>query len=222
MGESTLKFAICFLTCDRTEYTLRTLETLALHNDLSKHILIHGDDASEDQDGPDAARALGFKTLVQSRRNRRGVSGMTERIIAEARLAGVDAVLNLQNDWEFIRPIPFKDAEEFLTERTTYCMRLYGKMKSTTGQCGIHHGGREPRTVVQWQPHEKVGYEIGDIHWGHPPAITLIEEAVYLTKGAWKESVTRIRSGKITKLTVRPIENVVLHIGKERTAGFKA
>lgn len=217
-----MRIAITFLTCDRTEYTLRTLETLAAHNDLKQFELIHGDDASVDQAGPDVAHALGFHTRVRNYGKRRGVAAMTAALFACASELGADLVLNLQNDWECHRPIPLDDIEAIFTDPKVYCLRLYGAMKSTTGRCGLHHGGRQPRRIVEWQPHLLQGYEIGDIHWGHPPAVTRIDHAVKLTRGAPNERVSRERSGHITDLTARVIENVFWHIGRHRTPGFAA
>lgn len=228
-----MRIALTFLTCDRVDYTRRTLETLAAHNDLSRFVLLHGDDASVDDAGGELARRLGFETVVQTKalrqRGRRGVAAMTEELFEHASRRGCELVLNLQNDWECVRPIP-PEVWQFFVHPSIYCVRLYGAMKSTTGRCGIHHGGREPRKVVEWRPFEPnggrpkhaTGWEIGDIHWGHPPAVTRIRQAVSLTRDAVSEKISRVRSGKIYLQTVRPVENVFLHIGRERTPGFVA
>lgn len=225
-----MKIALTFLTCDRVPYSVRTLETLAAHNDLSRFILLHGDDASRDDAGGKLARSMGFHTAIQSGKVRAGVCSMTARLFRAAQLEGADFVLNLQNDWESARAIPLDDLEAIFEDERVYCTRLYGAMKSLTGRCGIHHGGREPRRVVDWVPYlppeydidSLSGYEVGEIHWGHPPAVTRIAEAIHLTKGAQRESISRKRSGKLTGLTVRTVQNVFLHIGRERTPGFVA
>lgn len=222
MDARPVRIAICLLTCDRTEYTQRTLQTLAAQNELGRFILLHGDDASQDQAGPDLARAMGFETVVQSRKRRRGVAAMTADLIAAAQRVGAKFVLNLQNDWESKRPVPLSDAAAIFADPQVYCLRMYGAFKSAHGRAGIHHGGREPLKVVRWAPHVMAGYEVGDIHWGHPPAITRIGHAVKLTAGARCERETRQRSGRITDLTVRVIDNVFSHIGRERTPDFAA
>jgi hypothetical protein len=216
-----VKIAITFLTCDRVEYTRRTLETLAAHNDLSQFILLHGDDASTDDAGGKLARSIGFMTIAQSRSKRAGVCKMTADLFAAAKSYGADFVINLQNDWESWRPIPVGDFETIFADPQVYCLRLYGAMKSVSGRCGLHHGGREPRKLVEWRELSP-GYQIGDIHWGHPPAVTRIGHAIKLTRGAIRESVSRKRSGQLTDLTVRVVENVFGHIGRERTPGFVA
>lgn len=216
-----MRIAITLLTCDRVGYTVRTLETLAAHNDLSRFVLLHGDDASTDDAGGKLARSMGFQTAVQSRK-RVGVCKMTERLFHAAQASGADVVLNLQNDWECLRPIPVETIAELLVDENVYCARLYGAMKSPTGRCGIHHGGRDPRRVVEWVPAPVPGWEIGDIHWGHPPAVTRIADAIKLTQNVLRESQSRKRSGRITRLTVRPVANVFSHIGRERTPGFVA
>lgn len=218
MGTSAL-IALCFLTCDRTDYTIKTLDTLTEFNDLSQFILLHGDDGSIDPVGPRYARQKGFETVVQTKRV--GVSRATERLIAEAARRNAEIVINLQNDWTCHRAIPVTDLETIFDDSDVYCVRLYGQFKSWKGRCGIHHGGREPRRVVQWEPYLP-GYEIGEIHWGHPPAATRTDFAVQLTKGATGESDSRMRSGKLKEKTVRVVENVFRHFGVERTPGFQA
>lgn len=218
-----MKIALTFLTCERADYSRRTLETLAEHNDLSQFILLHGDDGSRDDAGGKLARSMGFHTAIQTTKgSHAGVCSMTARLFRAAEREGATHVLNLQNDWESWRPIPVADIVTIFSDPRVYYMRLFGAMKSRTGRCGIHHGGREPRRVVEWQPYTLPGYEVAEIHWGHPPAVTRIKEAIGLTNGAQRESVSRKRSGKLTDLTVRVVENVFGHIGRERTPGFVA
>lgn len=216
-----MRFAITLLTCDRYDYTQRTLDTLLAHNRLDGIVLLHGDDASTDARVPALARAAGFDTVLRPKA-RRGVAAMTEALIAAAARLPVGAVLNLQNDWECVRPIPWDELEWLFGHPEIYCVRLYGAMKSKTGRAGIHHGGRTPLTVVQWRAAALAGYEVAEIHWGHPPAVTRIARAVELTRGARTESDSRVRSGRMIELTARTVDNVFLHIGRERTVGFKA
>lgn len=215
------KIAITFLTCDRTEFTLKTLQTLKQFNDLSKFILIHADDSSLDSTGSDFARLLGFKTIQHQCHLRRGVAAMTELLFKKAAQEGADLILNLQNDWQCMRQLSLDDVDEIFDDKSVYCMRLYGRLKSHHGRCGIHHGGRQPLKIVEWAKY-KDGYEIGDIHWGHPPSITRVDHALKLVSGASCESESRARSGKITDMTVRVVDNVFNHIGTERTKGFKS
>lgn len=220
-----MKIAITLLTCGRLDYTRRTLESLRQHNPslADDFILLHGDDVStpaERLESIDLAEAAGFHSAVVPKRQA-GIAKMTEDLFAEAAKRGCDAVLNLQNDWVSLRPIPKAEISSILDDQTVYCIRMYGAYKSAHGRCGIHHGGRNPREVVEWMPYQD-GYEVGDIHWGHPPAVTRIEDAIALTRGASCESDSRMRSGKITRLTARVINNVFNHIGSERTPGFKS
>lgn len=218
-----MRIALTFLTCDRVPYSFQTLNTLLEHNPsiADNFILLHGDDASKDDAGGELARMYGFKTVVQNTKTRRGVARMTADLFQAAAEAGADTILNLQNDWECKRPLALADFSRILDDERVYCIRMYGVFKSAHGRCGIHHGGREPRRVVEWQPYAP-GYEAAEIHWGHPPAITRIEEALFLTKGAAVESQSCRRSGTLTKLTVRPTgPNFFSHIGRERTPEFK-
>jgi hypothetical protein len=64
--------------------------------------------------------------------------------------------------------------------------------------------------------------EIGDIHWSAPPAVTRIDEAVWLHKGVRAESGSIQRSGEIQHKVARVMENVIWHIGEaRRTPEFK-
>jgi len=184
--------------------------------------LLHADDASTDPEVVEIANVAGFNTIFQSTK-RRGVAYMTERLIEAAALLGADAVLNLQNDWECVRPIPWADIERLLGNPFVYCVRLYGAWKSRTGRCGQRHAGHAARELVQWSPVvDTPQYELGSIHWGHPPAVTKIAEAVELTRNAATESESRRRSGRLDLLTARTVDNVFFHIGRERTEDFRA
>lgn len=222
-----MKIAITLLTCGRTDYTRRTLSTLCRYNPnlADDFVLLHGDDHAPLADATESrklAKMAGFETVL-SPSLQYGVARMTELLFQEAQKRGCDAVLNLQNDWESLRPIPFSEVAKILSSEEIYNVRMYGALKSHHGKCGIHHGGRAPRQVVEWAPHSTVGgYEVGDIHWGHPPAVTRMADAVALTRGAGSESVSRIRSGEITRLTARVVSNVFNHIGQNRTPRFRA
>jgi hypothetical protein len=222
-----MKIAITFLTCGRAEYTARTLESLCHHNpDLKDNsILIHGDDFSAEGRSTNClmAEQAGFQSILLPKKQQ-GVAKMTAQLFEIAANQGADSILNLQNDWESSRAIPFGEITDILSSRQDiYCVRLYGAWKSHTGRCGIHHGGREPRQVVEWSSNGvPAGYEVGDIHWGHPPSVTRIREAMRLTQGMDTESQSRSLSGKLTALTARTIDNVFWHIGRERTPGFHA
>lgn len=222
-----MKIAITLLTCGRADYTARTVDTLLQHNpDLAtRAVLLHGDDhgpAAQANKNFAIAREAGFATIL-SPEKQLGVARMTEELFRVAAERRVDAVLNLQNDWISERPIPWDDLDQLLSHPNIYNVRLYGEFKSWSGRCGIHHGGRSPREVVSWTPDSALpAYEVGDIHWGHPPAVTRIADAVALTKDAKSESESRRRSGDIRLLTARTIQNVMRHIGTERTPRFRA
>lgn len=221
-----MKIAITLLTCGRVDYTRRTLATLCLHNPglRDEFVLLHGDDRASLADAEAntaAARAAGFETVLAPSL-RYGVARMTELLFLEAQRRGADAVLNLQNDWESRRPLPRAEIEQLLAG-DAYAVRLYGAMKGPGSPSGIHHGGRTPRQVAEWTPHATLpGVELADIHWGHPPAVTRIEQAIALTRAAPSEAASRRRSGEITQLTARFTDNVMSHIGEHRTTGFRA
>lgn len=221
-----MKIAITLLTCGRTDYTRRTLSTLCRQNPnlADDFVLLHGDDHASLADATESrklAKMAGFETVL-SPSLQYGVARMTELLFQEAEKRGCEAVLNLQNDWESLRPIPVNVIPRLLEDRGIYTFRLYGKYKSPGKACGIHHGGREPREVVQWTPDLHIpGIETGEIHWGHPPAVTRMAEAMDMVRGAGSESVSRRRSGALKLLTARVTDNIFSHIGEHRTARFR-
>jgi hypothetical protein len=56
-----VKIAIGLMTADRPEYTRRTLESFAAHNDLGRFTLLHADDGSETVENSVLARKYGFE-----------------------------------------------------------------------------------------------------------------------------------------------------------------
>lgn len=210
------KIAICLLTCNRPEITRRTVETMKNHIDLSKFILLHGDDNSNTYENHVIARKAGFKTVVQTQK-RSGVSVMWQNLIKSAKKAGADWVLMQENDWEWDRPLRIGELRDILTDNDIYYIRLFGENKERDGSscCKTHLGKGK---VADWVFY-KDGWEMGDIHWGYPPNLTRIKEALFLSN-VNKESDAQRLSGKINKLCVRSKRNFVYHIGETRTEGF--
>jgi hypothetical protein len=212
--------ALLLLTCDRPDETKRTIDSLLKHVDLSRFILLHGDDASMTNKNCKEAWRAGFKTVVRPSK-RQGVSKMWQQLIEKAAGLGVDWIITQENDWEWVKDFPFDVFEEAQAREDIYYVRFFGEYKEQGCRrpCGVTHSGK--RITPVWQPFRQ-GWQIGDIHWGFPGNATRIEEAVFLTKGITRENDCRERSGKINKLCVRPIENYLYHIGEHRTGGFRA
>lgn len=217
-----MRVAICLLTCERFDYTRRTVESLAAHNDLSQFVLLHGDDASEDRRNIEIAELHGF-ARVETGARRLGVMEMQRRLADEAMCRGCDWTIILQNDWESARAIPL-DLLAWLHEtENVYCIRLYGALKERGGRpAGDLHKGKGGRKAG-WAPLEGAPepIEVGDIHWGSPPCATRTGVLAMLLHGCARERDARDRSGRINALTVRVTDNVFWHFGSERTPEFK-
>lgn len=214
-----MKIALCLLTCDRPELTARTVKSMQEHLPLEMFELFHGDDCSVSARNETIALEAGFRTVVKTN-SRAGVSAMWRSLIERARKRKVDAVLMMENDWEWVRTLRFEEICDILEDPEVYYIRFFGVNKERGGRpCGSTHaakGFKDPN----WRPY-RAGWEIGDIHWGYPPNVTRLPEAVLLSKGT-SESQCRTFSGHLSKLCVRPLENYVFHIGEDRTKGFRA
>lgn len=218
--DTKLNVALLLLTCEREDKTRRTVDSLLQHVDLSRFILLHGDDASVSNKNCKEAWRAGFKTVVRPTL-RRGVCNMWESLIEKAAALGVDWIITQENDWEWCKPFPFDVLEQAMADPDIYYMRFFGRFKeaNNTRPCGVKHSGR-PGFIPQWTPYID-GWEKGEIHWGFPANATRIKEARFLTKGIRREDDSRKRSGQIKKLCIRPHDNFINHIGDLRTPGFK-
>lgn len=216
-----MRVALGLITCERYEYTKRTLETFAEHNDLSRFMLLHGDDASVDDRVIPLVQSYGFKTIHYD--ERRGVMA-TQRLVAdEALLYDCDWTLLLQNDWESVRAFPWDLFEWIAGDPTVYCLRMYGAQKDRGARVtGNQHKGKDGADAG-WQSYNGMcePAEIGSIHWGSPPAVTKTTLLWWLLEDAKRESDCRVKSGGLDLMTVRPVQNVMYHFGEERTPEFK-
>jgi hypothetical protein len=207
--------AIGLLTCNREDYTQRTLETLALHNDLSRFILVHADDGSETCENMDIASDFGFRESFRAHR-REGQFAMLKCLLAMAQRKQADWFLYLENDWEWVRPFPWEVMSLLAPDE---CMRLYGAQKGREGpriDTGAHLMGT--RILIDWRPRSD-GWEAAYAHWAGPPSVIATKRlAAYVDiEPSFKEV-----SNTLWPMTWRPTENVCWHIGQQQTASFKA
>ena len=222
--------AVCLLTCGRLDYTRRTLESFSAQNPDARErfILLHADDASDQPTVMrDLAAAHGFETVV-SHGTRRGASALRAAVVSVAAARGAEWVLLLENDWEWARPFPWALFDYLCATRPdVYCLRLFGTHKGRDQRwpCFAVHLGRSRRAVT-WAP--LVGSpepaEVATIHWGAPPMVTRLAEAVQLCTApppnvppSSSDLAAIQASGKLTALVARVRANVVYHIGVEPT-----
>lgn len=237
---------VVLLSCDRLEYTKRTITSFLGHNGeetlAGEFRLWHCDDASTDTRVRKAASAAGFVPLIYTDQ-RVGVTEMIRRAARKLEHAGSEWLLLLENDWETVRPLPLMAWRDAVESYDVWAMRLYGAFKERDERCPAapRHRGRSGADP-QWRPafatktieptsaddkytganHGKTGeeYEVGHIHWGNPPSIARVDLVAWLHKNARREKDAIVKSGEIENPVARVVSNVVYHIGFERTAGF--
>ena len=207
-----MRVAIALTTCDRPAYTERTLLSLQRHNDLSRFVLLQGDDASQDSRNADMGRVMGFE-LVHAPTERQGHMAALRALVREAHARGCDFYLALQNDQEWVRPFPW----EIFGIPGWECCRLYGAMKMRSGPravTGTHIMGTD--RPIDWRP-VVLGYELAaEAHWSPQPCVTKTEALL---------DHVHLPTAKAVALAYRPatlrtVENVTFHIGADGTPGF--
>lgn len=195
--------AVCLLTCDRSDYTETTLRTFSEYNDKAGLTLLHADDGSRDERNLVLAASHGFETVFKSAQREGGVTAL-RAMWNDAVRRGCSRILHMENDFEWVGSIP--DIE-------WPCVRLYGPMKGRGELFGlaakINLVTREP---VVWEPHCE-GWERGQTHFGGPPSI--IETQLLMPAVAKAQTLKQI--GLFTVDTLRPLENIVWHIGAVTT-----
>lgn len=211
--------ALLLLTCDRPEYTRRTVESLKRYVDLTQFALYHGDDCSSTDENSKVAADAGFQTVLSTTK-RIGVGSMWSKLIKYAHEKNHDWIVLQENDWEWVRKFPFSALSHARLRDDVYCLRLYGVYKEDgKRKCGESHAGKDNKDP-QWSSACN-GWEVGDIHFGFPPNIIKTSVARYLTSGITSEREARLKSGSVDLLTMRPYQNFVYHFGEERTPEFK-
>lgn len=202
--------AVVLLTCGRYAYTRTTLESFTRCNpDRSRFVLLHGDDASEDSELSALVQAHGFRTVVQHD-ERLGNAALRSALIRHATKCA-EWTLVLENDIQSLRPFPWPLFDFVQQCPDVSCLRLYGAYKDQAKRqpCLTTHK-REGHTPVLWGPckHAPEPAQIGRIHWSAQPSVTRSQALWTLHR----------RGTEPPGLTVRVKQNVMAHIGVERTA----
>jgi hypothetical protein len=205
-----MKIAVALLTCDRVDYTARTLQSFrACNPDVSRFVLLHGDDGSVSDENHALARAHGFQTVVQAR-SRMGWR-VTRPALLETAAYLSPWILLLENDIESVRPFPWTLFDFVRKHPQIYCLRLYGRFKDAakTELCLSTHK-REGHTPVEWRPlrNGPEMSQVGRIHWSAQPCVTRSRELLSLHRTGHEP----------TGYTARVKKNVMSHFGSQRTA----
>lgn len=220
-----MTIAICLITSNRTDCTRRTLTSLRRHllcQDAPEPLLLlHGDDASDAEEGVfDLAAGFGFET-VHASKSRVGGHRNRRAVVGEAVHRGAKRVLMLENDWEWVRPFPWALYEHAFSLPDVFCLRLYGQFKERGRRpCDTRDAGT--RQAVDWTPLTGAPEpaEVGQIHWAAPPSVADASVVMRVLQDTDKPGQARRLSSVLGSRTVRPVNNVVYHIGAERTPGF--
>jgi SAM-dependent methyltransferase len=226
--------AVGLLTCDRADYTARTLRSFSAQNPDAREsfILLHGDDASVEPTNTTLAHEHGFETVGATHSKRLGARLLRTDVVRAAADRGADWILLLENDWDWVRPFPWALFRYVTTTQpNVYTLRLYGQYKERNNKCRCMtvHAGRGRRPVT-WQPLTGApeAAEIAAIHWGAPPAVTRLAEALELhrdpgpTGGSLSSDAFEMQiSGQIAGLVARVVNNVVYHIGDQPTVALR-
>ena len=200
--------AVALLTCDRVDYTRRTLESFARHNDMSRFVLLHADDGSTDSRNIHLAQSYGFRTVVKHE-TRRGWLVTRMRLLRRAAKVA-PWILNLENDIETAREFPWALFKYAAKDPGITCLRLYGRWKDRErlDACLTRH--KSTGAPVHWRPFRGApeASQIGLIHWSAQPSVTRSDDVI---------SCHRLGAPPMGGYTVRVKKNVTYHIGVERT-----
>lgn len=209
-----MKLAVCLLTADRPDYTADTVASFVEKADEPGFIRLHADDGSERRDNIQIAAAGDFET-VYATTNRRGPITALKCMWTKAASLGATHILHLENDIEFVSPLPRFDIE---------CVRLYGEHKARSGprmQTGPNIiGTKEP--IVWTEAFDTINgnkWFRGFAHWAGMPSIT---ETELLLRGVMHAECIKDICFALPRLeSLRPMRNLTWHVGDKRTPGAK-
>jgi hypothetical protein len=220
------RVALGLITCERYDLTQATLTTFAGFNYAATFgAKLQADDASQDHRNVNLGMSYGYEPIYRPK-ERGGVIAATRAIVEEAYKRGFPWVLWLQNDFESARALPVELFNQVNGDSEVWALRLWGTYKAAKKgardrACPEHIG--RGRQIVDWKPYpSSEPAEIGIAHYGAPPTFYRTDPLIWLLRKSEDEKEAMRLSGIIDRSTVRVVDNVVWHIGTERTPGFKA
>lgn len=217
-----MKVAVLLTTRCREDMTAETLRTFAEHHKLSRFLLLHGDDASPTRENKRLAAQYGFETVYDPERQL-GHMASFRALMHVAMSERSEWVLNLENDWQWVRPTPSwaHEAMEGGDWPDVDCIRLYGAAKARSGPrapTGANLMGAD-RPIAWRACWDGVEYA-PECHFAGPPSYIRTD-----VLWPWvRELPTFKEVGKVLHMpTLRPVENCVWHLGdtvEKSTPGF--
>jgi|GEM_PF-4823025 len=206
-----MKIAVALLTCDRYDYTVKTVESLKRHNDISDWPLFYADDASQDARVRPYVESQGFRPLLLNDGERMGCTPISDGLLrAVLREVGSGwLVLYLQNDWKCIRPIPLGTVEAWFADPTHMALRMW-------------HPHRYLRRIKRhrWPIRNYAGERIVEFctsAW--PVQLTRLEWFAATARGAKREHTLHLRANKRwpDTRTGMMLNQVFSHLGVQKT-----
>lgn len=219
------RLAVVLQTSNRSEYTEKTASSFRKYvPDCQKlpfktHLLWAGD-GEKDQENQRICKNYGFHTLYNGETEAVGPFKSRERIIRMLDIVNPHLILIIENDFEWVRELPWDDINTMFHEPHIGCFRLYGVYKEKDKQrpCGTKMtfpSGKQRRIRWHTVPDVKEKLQIAKAHWGGPPSI--MSYALLKTIHQWSnddEEAMKI-SATIPFLTTRVLDNCCYHIGEE-------
>jgi hypothetical protein len=213
-----MKLAVALLTCDRYDYTVKTVEALLQHHPLGTLELYHGDDASADPRVTEYVQSKGFRTLVQMDA-RVGCSPCSDRLIhaVAEHIETTTILLYLQNDFVCERPLPEQQLRDLLDRPDVSFVQLcYRKSRSRYNRRIRWHSNEHEPWIYGDTTHDVVfaGFGVGVSFW---PSVGKIETWLPAVRDGARERDFRSKTEYPNRQMCRLTLPVLRHIGRRRT-----
>jgi hypothetical protein len=210
--------AVLLQSCGREDLTRRTVESFVEHNLPNGHkfLLLHADDEATGANA-EIAKAAGFRTVFAPTERLGQMAGL-KAMCAEVEQHDIKWVAYLENDWESVARWPWG----LLYTSKVDTFRLFHERKAHEGPRALAATNcLASGAPIVWERLPTLPYERGMAHFV-APSITRADVLLPLVREcATVKDICRARPLR----SVRPVENVVWHIGAHeggQTPGFKA
>lgn len=219
------RLAIVLQTSNRPEYTELTVSSFRKHVPDRyilpfKTALLWAGDGEKDTQNELIANKHGFHTIFNGEGEAVGPFQSRKRILRMLEGINPHLILIIENDFEWVRELPWDDINTMVHEPFVGCFRLYGiyKEKNKVRPCGTHRqypNGKRRR--IRWLPvpDVKEKLQIGKAHWSGPPSIMSYSLLNTIHKHAEDDEQAMRISCTIPFLTARVMDNCCYHIGEE-------
>jgi len=220
-----IKLAVGVLTCNRFEYTLKTVKSFTdLHwTDLKEYggtfEMYYLDDASTDQKVCDLMDSWEITPIAKHKRMK-GCSPSTDELLNGIHdRTDAPYTLYLQNDFECVDILPMKDIDNLFKKNPDIAaVRLFHDFKDEAHKVPVSKVNLTDQTHPSaiWTPCTPY-FEVASIHWGLNPIIMRTELIPKVYKGIKKEADTFPRQGALNMKCARTLKNYFYHIGAKKT-----